>query len=82
MQLPIVQPVTSYLLRGQGGGVILAAMTDLEPSVIYNNRYTPTEDGLQAYVRVIRRVMALGSRFASWAAAGWSADADAEEERR
>ena len=47
----IVQPVTNYLLRGQGSGVILAAMTDLEPSVIYNSRYTPTEDGLRAYVR-------------------------------
>ena len=74
----IVQPVTDYLLRGQGSGVILAAMTDLEPSVIYNNRYTPTEDGLRAYVRDKARNGAWFS-IRQLGGSGWSADADAEE---
>ena len=74
----IVQPVTDYLLRGQGSGVILAAMTDLEPSVIYNNRYTPTEDGLRAYVSDKARNGAWFS-IRQLGGSGWSADADAEE---
>ena len=74
----IVQPVTDYLLRGQGSGVILTAMTDLEPSVIYNNRYTPTEDGLRAYVRDKARNGAWFS-IRQLGGSGWSADADAEE---
>jgi len=74
----IVQPITDYLLRGQGSSVILAAMTDLEPSVIYNNRYTTTEDGLRAYVRDKARNGAWFS-IRQLGGSGWSADADAEE---
>ena len=53
-------------------------MTDLEPSVIYNNRYTPTEDGLRAYVRDKARNGAWFS-IRQLGGGGWSADADAEE---
>ena len=74
----VAQPIADYLLQGVGSGTITAAMTDLEPSVIYNNRYTPTEDGLRAYVRE-------KARYGAWFSIrqlggnGWSADADAEE---
>lgn len=50
-QTPVIQAVEAYLLGGEGTGVINASMVDVQPSIIYNHRYTATEAGLRAYVK-------------------------------
>lgn len=47
---PLVSAIEAYLLRGEGTGNISASMVDVQPSVIYNRRYTATESGLRSYV--------------------------------
>ncbi len=42
--------VGAYLLDGTGTSPLVAEMVTTQPSVIFNNSYTPTRDGLQAYI--------------------------------
>lgn len=42
--------ITSWLLLGQGQQEISAVFRDVAPSIVYDNNYTATEDGLRAYV--------------------------------
>lgn len=49
-QAPIITEVTNWLMNGTGGSLIVTTLVDVQPSIIYNNKYTATEAGLQAYV--------------------------------
>lgn len=39
----------AWLLRGEGSSNITAGFRDVQPSVIFNSKYTPTQEGLRAY---------------------------------
>lgn len=47
---PLVSSIEAYLLRGEGAGYISASMVSVQPSVMYNRKYSATEAGLRAYV--------------------------------
>jgi len=47
---PLAELVTSYLLNGQGRPPFIAEMVAVEPGIIYNNTYTATQEGLQAFI--------------------------------
>lgn len=49
-QDPVVAEVTGWLLQGRGGSLIVTTLVNVEPTIIYNNKYTATEAGLRAYV--------------------------------
>lgn len=48
--VPLTELVTAYLLNGQGRPPFIAEMIPVEPSIIYNNTYTATQEGLQAFI--------------------------------
>lgn len=47
---PVVQQVQAQLLGQQPVSPITLTLRDVAPTIIYNNRYTATQEGLQAYV--------------------------------
>lgn len=47
---PLSLLVTQYLLEGVGRPPFIAEMVAVQPSIIYNNTYTATQEGLQAYI--------------------------------
>jgi len=47
---PLAVLVTNYLLNGQGRPPFIAEMVAVEPGIIYNNTYTATQEGLQAFI--------------------------------
>lgn len=47
---PLLASIEAYILRGEGSANISASMVDVQPSVIYNRKYSATEAGLRAYV--------------------------------
>lgn len=42
--------IADWLLAGQGHQNLVAAFHDVAPSIMYDNKYTATEEGLRAYV--------------------------------
>lgn len=42
--------IVAFLLEGKGQPKIVAEFVDVQPSVIFNSKYTATRDGLQAYL--------------------------------
>lgn len=42
--------ISKWLLEGQGQGQFTAEFHDVAPSVMYDNKFTATEEGLRAYV--------------------------------
>lgn len=47
---PLVELLTDYLLNNRGRPPFIGEMVAIEPSIIYNNTYTATQQGLQAYI--------------------------------
>lgn len=45
-----IESISGYLLNSDSEGFISLKMKEVEPVIIYNNRYTATEDGLRSYV--------------------------------
>lgn len=70
--------LSKYVLEGQGSGTFTATMVDVPPVVVYNNTYSSTEEGLQAYVRDKAKY---GAWFSIRQLGGnsWTADADASD---
>lgn len=67
-----------YLLEGQGQSTFTVGFAPTPPQVIYNNRYTATQEGLQAYARdqaahgAWISIRQIGGN-------GWAVDADADQ---
>lgn len=74
----LVPLLENYLLNGVGRPPFIAEMTAVEPSIIYNNAYTATQDGLRAFI-------ADKAKKGAWISIRqldgdrWIADADATE---
>ena len=47
---PMIALIDTYLLRRQGRPPFIAEMVAVPPTVVYNNTYTATQDGLRAYI--------------------------------
>lgn len=46
----LTDEIAAYLLNGEGTAPLTAQFVPVQPSVIFNNRYTATQAGLQAYL--------------------------------
>lgn len=71
--------VKRWLLSGEGSGTFVAAFHDVLPSVIYDNKYTATEEGLRAYVADASRRMNVHIAIQQVDGAGWTASSRADE---
>lgn len=71
--------LVAWLLEGQGQGSFTATFHDVPPSVIYDNKYTATEEGLRAYVADAARRMNVHIAVQQVDGGKWSASARAGE---
>ena len=71
--------LTAWLLAGEGETRLVAAFYDVAPSVIYDNKYTATEEGLRAYVTDASRRMNVHIAIQQIDGGKWSASARADE---
>ncbi|HEY0965231.1 MAG TPA: serine hydrolase [Candidatus Saccharimonadales bacterium] len=71
--------VHDWVLMGTGTGYITAQFVKVAPKVIYNSRYTATEDGLRAYVRDKSRQMDVHIAIRQITGERWTASARAED---
>lgn len=46
----LADQITAFILKGQGKSPFAAQFVEVQPSVIFNSRYTATQEGLQAYL--------------------------------
>lgn len=46
----LTQQLASYVLTGKGKSQLVAQFVDVPPTVIFNSRYTATQEGLQTYL--------------------------------
>lgn len=46
----LVAHIKAYLLQGQGKVPVDAQLIDVAPTIVFNNRYSATREGLQAYL--------------------------------
>ena len=48
--IELTRTIDAWLIRGQGQSTITIPLRDIAPSIIYDNKYTSSQAGLQAYV--------------------------------
>lgn len=71
--------LVSWLLEGQGQSSIEATFYDVAPSVMYDSKYTATEEGLRAYVADAARRMNVHIAVQQVDGGKWSASARSGE---
>ena len=71
--------LVEWLLSGEGQGTFMASFHDVAPSVMYDNKYTATEEGLRAYVTDASRRMNVRIAIQQVDGGKWSASARADE---
>jgi len=47
----LTQLISQWVLRGEGAATISIPLKDVPPKIIYDNKYTSSQKGLQAYVK-------------------------------
>jgi len=75
----LIPGLSDYLLRGVGSSSVEAPFVDVAPGIIYNNKYTATQDGLQAYVSDIARTRNVRISIQQLDGGHWTASARAQE---
>lgn len=71
--------LTVFMLQGVGASPFVAQFVDIQPSVIFNNRYTATQEGLQAYVDDVSQSRNARIVIRQLDGGGWTASARANE---
>jgi vancomycin resistance protein YoaR len=71
--------LADWLLAGNGHGTFTAVVKDVAPSVMYDNKYTATEQGLRAYVEDAAQRMNVRIAIQQVDGGQWSASAKADE---
>ncbi len=71
--------IGGWLLRGEGGSEFDVEFRDIEPSVIYDNKYTATEEGLRTYVADAAERMNVHIVIQQLDGEQWTASARADE---
>jgi beta-lactamase class A len=71
--------IGDWLLLGSGGGVYEAAFHDVLPSIMYDSKYTATEEGLRAYVADAAQRLNVHIVIQQLDGGKWSASARADE---
>jgi beta-lactamase class A len=71
--------LSELLLAGRGSATIAAELTPIAPTIIYNSKYTATQEGLQAYVTDVSRSKNVRISIQQLTGERWSAAARADE---
>ncbi len=71
--------ITEWLLAGQGGGEYEVIFRDVAPSIMYDSKYTASQEGLRAYVADVSRSMNVRIAIQQLDGGRWSASARADE---
>lgn len=77
-QAALLAQLQPYLLDGVGAGEVVVGFAPVTPQIIYNNRYTATQEGLAAYARD-QAVHGAWISIRQIGGNGWSVDADADQ---
>jgi len=75
----LIPQLSDYVLRGVGSSSVEAPFVDVAPGIIYNNKYTATQEGLQAYVNDVARTRNVRISIQQLDGGRWSASARANE---
>lgn len=75
----LVAQLTATLLENKGKPELTAQFVALQPGIIYNSKYTATQEGLQAYLNDISRSRNMRISVQQLDGARWSASARADE---
>lgn len=71
--------IGEWLLNGTGNAEVAAALKEVPPSVIYDNKYTATEEGLRTYVADASKRMNVHIAIQQLDGGKWTASARADE---
>lgn len=71
--------ITSWLIDGWGQGDFVAIFKEVTPSIIYDNKYTATEEGLRTYVADAAARMNVRIAIQQLDGGKWTASARADE---
>ncbi|MDB5177737.1 MAG: hypothetical protein JWO61_120 [Candidatus Saccharibacteria bacterium] len=75
----LTSELSTYLLEGKGGPQFAAQFVDIAPTIIYNNKYTATQEGLQTYLNDISQSRNMRISIQQLDGNKWSASARATE---
>lgn len=75
----LVSQLTATLLENKGQPQVAVQFVALQPGIIYNSKYTATQEGLQAYLDDISRTRNMRISIQQLDGARWSAAARADE---
>jgi len=75
----LIPELSEYLLQGTGHSPFEAPFMDVAPGIIYNNKYTATQEGLQAYVNDISTSRNVRISIQQLDGGRWAASARAQE---
>ncbi len=75
----LVEQLSQFILEGKGTARITAQFVTVQPSIIYNSKYTATQDGLRAYVTEQGRTKNVRIDIRQIDGGGWTASTRAEE---
>lgn len=75
----MVAQLSATLLENNGEPELTAQFVALQPSIIYNSKYTATQEGLQAYLNDISRSRNMRISVQQLDGGGWSASARGDE---
>lgn len=76
---PLLGQISELLINGSGSPVMTAQFVDIQPSVIYNSKYTSTQEGLQSYVNDLSRTKNVRISIQQLDGGRWTANARADE---
>lgn len=75
----LIPQITSWLIDGQGQSEFVVAFKEVAPSIIYDNKYTATEEGLRSYVTDTAEKLNVRIAVQQLDGEKWSASARADE---
>lgn len=78
-EMALIAELNHYILENKGTATITAKFIEVQPSVIYNSKYTATHEGLQAYVNDQGRTKNVHIDIRQLSGAGWAASTRANE---
>jgi beta-lactamase class A len=76
---PLLVQISEVLVDGKGSPVMTAEFVDIQPGIIYNSKYTTTQEGLQAYVDDLSRTKNVRISIQQLNGGRWTANARADE---
>ncbi len=76
---PLTDEVKGWLLKGEATIPLSTQLHDVDPEVIYNNKYTATEAGLRAYVEDTSQQMDVHIAIRQIGGNAWAAEARAND---